>query len=87
MLSPSSRKHPKHDSPAILLIRSGQYHKQRESIYQWYSQQHDNWNTVDGERSQWWVWNEVRSKVLYTAAQIQQYIDRIRKGGHLQHMH
>eukprot|EP00731_Ephydatia_muelleri_P001087 Em0001g1087a len=58
----SSRKHPMHDSPAILLTRSGQYYKHREGIYQWYSQQHDNWNTVDGERSQWWVWNEVRNK-------------------------
>eukprot|EP00731_Ephydatia_muelleri_P001091 Em0001g1091a len=75
----SSRKHPMHDSPAILLTRSGQYYKHREGIYQWYSQQHDNWNTVDGERSQWWVWNEVRSKALFTAVQIQQYIDRIRK--------
>lgn len=76
----SSRKHPMHDSPAILLIRSSQYYKHRPAIHQWYSQQHDNWNTVDGERSQWWVWNEVRSKALYAAMQIQQYIDRIRKG-------
>ena len=72
--------YPIHDSPTILLVRSGQYHKHREALQQWYHQQHDNWNTIDGERSQWWVWNEIRCKALHTAVQIQQYIDRTRVG-------
>ena len=76
-----------HDSPAILLARSGQYCKQREAIRQWYCQQHDNWSTIDGERSQWWVWNEVRSKALHTAVQIQQYMDRITGGKELTCIH
>ena len=46
----------------------------------WYTKEHDNWSSIDGERSQWWVWERVHKKALHSAQQIQQYLARITEG-------
>ena len=78
-----SRTYPVHDSAAILLVRSGNYRKHVESVKEWYKQQHNNWFSVDGERSQWWVWENVRLCALNSARQIQLYLARITSGTYI----
>jgi adenylate/nucleoside-diphosphate kinase len=74
------RTYPAHDSAGILLVRSEKYRKQVESVRAWYSSQHHNWLLLDRERSQWWVWEEVREMALTSASQIQHYLHRITSG-------
>ena len=66
-----------HDSPSILLVKSGLYYKNVQVIKQWYIETHDNWTNVDGERNVWHVWLETQAIALHTAVQIQQYLIRI----------
>ena len=74
------RSYPSHDSANILLVRSANYRKHVESVREWYSGQHHNWTQVDGERSQWWVWEEAREEALTSARHIQHYLARITSG-------
>ena len=74
------RTYPAHDSTSILLVRSANYRKHVESVREWYSTQHHNWQQVDGERSQWWVWEKAREVALTSAKQIQHYLARITSG-------
>ena len=80
------RSYPVHDSANILLVRSANYHKHIESVREWYSTQHHNWLQVDGERSQWWVWEEAKEKALTSARQIQYYLARITSGTYTCHV-
>lgn len=66
-----------HDSPSILLIRSGLYYKNIEAVKSWYTKTHDNWTIINGERNIWHVWCETQSIALLTAVQIQQYLIRV----------
>ena len=77
---PFSRTQPLHDSTAILLVRSSHYYKQVEAVKKWYTQEHDNWHTVDGQASKWWVWQTVRGHTLTSACQIQQYMANVNSG-------
>ena len=76
----SFRPYLMHDSPSILLVRSGHYHKNVSSMRTWYQEKYDNWTVVDGERNHWHVWHETQSVALHTAIQIQQYLIRITEG-------
>jgi adenylate/nucleoside-diphosphate kinase len=75
-----TRTYPVHDSTSILLVRSANYRKHVESVREWYSTQHHNWQQVDGERSRWWVWEKTREVALTSARQIQHYLARITSG-------
>ena len=75
-----SSPYPVHDSPSILLTRSGHYHKNVAAVRDWYSEEHDNWSTVDGERNCWHVWRQAHSIALHTTVQIQQYLVRVTEG-------
>ena len=75
-----TRLQPLHDSDSILLVRSSHYRKHVGAVREWYNQEHDNWHVVNGEQSQWWVWNKVRGHALHYALQIQQYLTRITAG-------
>lgn len=72
--------YPLHDSHRIQLIRLSGYHKHIEAVKEWYVKEHDNWYSLDGERSQWFVWEKVRQIALATSQQIQHYLERIGKG-------
>ena len=74
------REYPVHDSAVILQERSAKYHKHIESVRDWYSNQHHNWFQVNGERSQWWVWQETKKLAVSSARQIQHYLARITSG-------
>ncbi|XP_019849767.1 PREDICTED: adenylate kinase 9-like [Amphimedon queenslandica] len=78
--SDTERPFPVHDSPSILLTRSGHYHKNVDAIRDWYSQEHDNWSVIDGERNCWHVWRQAHTVALKTAVQIQQYLVRVTEG-------
>ena len=75
------RAYPLHDSPSIMLIRSGHYRRHVEEVRRWYKEQHDDWHVVDGERNKWCVWSQARTVALHTAQQIQQYLTRVTQGG------
>ena len=74
------RSYPVHDSANILLVHSANYHKHVESVREWYSTQHHNWLQLDGQRSQWWVWDKTRHITVTSAQQIQNYLVRITSG-------
>ena len=74
------RDYPVHDSANILLVRSNKYQKQMERVREWYCTQHHNWLQVNGEHSQWWVWEEVKKLAVTSAHQIQLYLSRITSG-------
>ena len=74
------RTYPAHESTSILLVRSANYCNHVESVREWYSTHHHNWQQVDGERSQWWVWEKAREVALTSAKQIQRYLARITSG-------
>ena len=76
----SVRPYPMHDSPSIILLRSGTYHKHLSSVKEWYSSQYGNWHAVDAERNKWHVWNECNNAALHSALQIQQYLIRTTEG-------
>ena len=78
------RTYPVHDSTSILLVRSANYRKHVESVREWYSTQHHNWQQVDGERSRWWVWEKTREVALTSARHIQHYLARITSGEYIQ---
>ena len=74
------RTYPMHDSAGILLVRSNNYRKHVDSVREWYQTQHHNWLCVDGEKSQWWVWERVRESTLSSARRVQHYLSRITAG-------
>lgn len=69
-----------HDSHRIQLIRLNNYQKHIGAVKEWYINEHDNWYSIDGERSQWFVWEKVKQIALATNQQIQHYLERIGKG-------
>ena len=74
------RPYPTHDSPSVLMVRSGAYYKNLSFVKDWYSSQHDNWYCIDGEKNQWHVWRECQQVALRCALQIQQYLLRVTQG-------
>lgn len=77
---PLCRTLPLHDSSTVMLLRAMQYRKHIDAIREWYSKEHDNWHKVDGEQSQWLVWEQAQKLALYSAQQIQQYLTRVING-------
>ena len=63
-----------------MVLRAMQYCKHIDGIREWYSKEHDNWHKVDGEQSQWLVWEQAQKLALYSAHQIQQYLTRVING-------
>jgi len=74
------RTYPLHDSHRIQLIRLSNYQKHIGAVKEWYVNKHDNWYNLDGERSQWFVWEKVKQIASTTSKQIQHYLERIGKG-------
>ena len=74
------RPFPLHDSHRIQLIRLNNYRQHIGAVKDWYTNQHDNWYSMDGQRSQWCLWETVKDIALATSQQIQQYLERIGKG-------
>ena len=72
--------YPVHDSPSVLMVKSQTYCKHLQPIKKWYSSEHKNWYTLDGQMNQWHVWKECQNIALKSALQIQQYLIRITKG-------
>ena len=74
-----NRVQPLHDSDSILLLKGKCYQKHLESVKQWYKE-YNNWHSINGEASQWQVWDATRKCALLTAQQIQQYLFKISSG-------
>ena len=80
MSSYCCRTYPLHDSDSILLLKTNNYRKQLEAVKKWYINEYDNWHTVSGEASRWWMWDKTRKYALTSAQQIQQYLSRVSSG-------
>ena len=74
------RPYPLHDSDCILLVRSNHYRKDLETVKKWYINEYDNWHTVNGEASRWWMWERTKQYALNSAHKIQQYLFQISCG-------
>ena len=74
------RIYPLHDSHRVQLIRLSNYQKHIGAVKDWYVNEHDNWYSLDGERSQWFVWEKAKQIALATSQHIQHYLERIGKG-------
>ncbi|KAL0967755.1 hypothetical protein UPYG_G00256470 [Umbra pygmaea] len=69
-----------HDSPQILNIRNSNFKREVEPVREHYQQQYQNWVSVDGNNSKWWVWNKVLDEACLSLKHIQTYLQRIRTG-------
>ncbi|XP_064400448.1 adenylate kinase 9-like [Halichondria panicea] len=78
--SSQDRELPLHDSPGILSIRSSHYRKSVVALKRWYSEEHDNYEVVDGSQSVWRVWDMVKGHALRSAQQIQHYLHQVTNG-------
>nr|XP_058163256.1 adenylate kinase 9 isoform X2 [Dasypus novemcinctus] len=75
-----SLPYPLHNSAQIIAVKNSRYRKNIIEIKQYYQEQHQNWYTIDGFHSKWWVWNEVLKNVQIVNKGIQTYLERIKAG-------
>ena len=76
----SYRTMPIHDSAQILAIKLASWKKEIAGVREYYSDEHDNMKSLDGERSKWWVWNRATEVAKESVQQIQVYLQRIADG-------
>lgn len=77
------RVYPIHDSHTILAIKIACYHRESGPIKDFYRDHYKNLFSIDGEKSKWWVFNEVKEEIQKAISNIQTYIEQI-TGGELQ---
>ncbi|XP_036406140.1 adenylate kinase 9 [Megalops cyprinoides] len=75
-----SRPYPLHDSPQILNIRNSNYKREVVDVREHYQELYQNWVSVDGLRSKWWVWSKVLEETRTSMRHVETYLERIRSG-------
>lgn len=76
----SPRTQPLHDSHQIFAVKLARYKKEIGKLRDFYTEEHANWTTLDGEKSKWWLWNECVKIGKASVVQIQTYLQRIMDG-------
>ncbi|XP_035277888.1 adenylate kinase 9 isoform X1 [Anguilla anguilla] len=74
------RPYPVPDSSQILNVRTSAYKRELADLRQRYQQQYQNWASVDGPRSKWWVWSAVLEEARASLRQIEAYLESVRAG-------
>ncbi|KAJ8009601.1 hypothetical protein DPEC_G00090590 [Dallia pectoralis] len=72
------RPYPVHDSPQILNIRNSNFNREVKTMREVYQHQYQNWVSVDGYKSKWWIWNRVLVETSLSMRLIRTYLQRIR---------
>jgi len=78
-LSPD-RVLPLHDSHKILSIRLTAWQKEVDDVIHWYKTEHDNFHSVDGTMSKWWVGETSKQIAFESVRATQTYMDRTYQG-------
>ena len=80
MLSACYRVLPLHDSGRILTIKLSAWQREISDIREYYTSEHSNWDSLNGNKSKWWLWNETLNIGKKSIVQIQQYLQRLAEG-------
>ncbi|KAG9347613.1 hypothetical protein JZ751_005184, partial [Albula glossodonta] len=75
-----TRPYPLHDSSQILNIRNSSYKQEVAEVRQHFQQKYQNWVSVDGLRSKWWVWSKVLDECRISLRCIHTYLEQVRSG-------
>ena len=71
---------PLHDSHKILSIRLTAWQKEMTGVIEWYQREHDNFHSVDGTMSKWWVGEKSKQIAFESVRATQTYMDRTYQG-------
>ncbi|XP_075253347.1 adenylate kinase 9-like [Convolutriloba macropyga] len=71
---------PLHDSHKILSIRLTAWQKEVTGVIEWYQREHDNFHSVDGTMSKWWVGEKSKQIAFESVRATQTYMDRTYQG-------
>jgi adenylate/nucleoside-diphosphate kinase len=69
-----------HSSSEILAYKYKEWKAEVAPIRSWYSNEHRNWDIIDGTLSKWKIWNAAKSLTDKALHQIQSYLTRINQG-------
>ncbi|XP_075872948.1 adenylate kinase 9 isoform X2 [Nelusetta ayraudi] len=71
-----NKPHPKHDSSEIIHIRNICYKQEVAAVRHFFKEEYQNWIPMDGQRSQWWIWNSILKEVSISMKNIHSYLER-----------
>ncbi|CAJ1078426.1 adenylate kinase 9 isoform X4 [Xyrichtys novacula] len=72
-----NKPHLMHDSSKILHIRHSCYKQEMQPVRQHFQQQYQNWILLDGEKSQWWMWDCILKEISISMRCINNFLERI----------
>ncbi|KAM9354982.1 adenylate kinase 9 [Pholidichthys leucotaenia] len=64
-----------HDSSEILHISNSCYKKEVEHVKSHFQHQYQNWLTLDGSKSKWWIWDSIKKEVSVSMKYIHIYLE------------
>ena len=69
-----------HNSPEILAYKYKEWKNEIAPVRTWYSNEHRNWDHIDGQQSKWKIWDEAKLLTDKVTQQIQSYLTRVNQG-------
>ncbi|XP_034555304.1 adenylate kinase 9 isoform X2 [Notolabrus celidotus] len=76
----ANKPHLMHDSSEILSIRNSCYKQEMEHVRQHFQKQYQNLIRLDGEKSQWWIWNSILKEISISMKCFHNFLERVQSG-------